>query len=67
MVYVRLHGHTETYASDYSENELKNWARKIHQWYEDDRRIHVYFDNDVQCHAPFNALRLIELVAGAEA
>src|SRR4030067_805901 len=29
MVYVRLHGHDITYASGYSESQLREWATKI--------------------------------------
>jgi len=31
------------------------------------RGVHVYFDNDAHCHAPFNAQRLMALVAENEA
>lgn len=67
MVYVRLHGHTQTYASDYSDEELRGWAGKINRWREEERDVHLYFDNDAMCHAPFNALRLIELTGGSRA
>ncbi len=32
FVYVRLHGEEELYASDYTEESLANWARKIESW-----------------------------------
>jgi uncharacterized protein YecE (DUF72 family) len=32
FVYVRLHGSTELYASDYTDEELAEWARKIRSW-----------------------------------
>jgi uncharacterized protein YecE (DUF72 family) len=32
LVYIRLHGSTELYASDYSDEELAEWARKIKAW-----------------------------------
>lgn len=32
FVYVRLHGPGEVYASSYGEEELRSWARRLHQW-----------------------------------
>jgi uncharacterized protein YecE (DUF72 family) len=60
LVYVRLHGHDVTYASDYSETQLRDWSGKIRRWHREGREVHVYFDNDALGYAPFNALRLIE-------
>jgi uncharacterized protein YecE (DUF72 family) len=64
MVYVRLHGHTRTYASAYGAASLKKWAARISQWLTEERDVHVYFDNDAEGAAPRDALRLIELVQG---
>ncbi len=62
MVYVRLHGHTRTYASPYSTRSLKQWASRTCNWLNEDRDVHVYFDNDAEGAAPYDAMRLIELV-----
>jgi uncharacterized protein YecE (DUF72 family) len=62
LVYVRLHGHQLTYASDYSESSLAIWARRVRRWTREGRDVHVYFDNDAFGNAPRNALRLIQLV-----
>lgn len=59
---MRLHGHSETYASNYSDGELRAWAHKARAWLAEDRDVHVYFDNDAYGHAPRNAMRLIELL-----
>lgn len=61
FVYVRLHGHTRTYASPYSETELQYWAARVLAWQRENRDVHVYFDNDAEGAAPYNALRLLEL------
>jgi uncharacterized protein YecE (DUF72 family) len=45
--------------SEYSENEINNWAEKIKKWSLD---TYVYFDNDAMGHAPKNALRLKQLL-----
>jgi uncharacterized protein YecE (DUF72 family) len=62
LVYVRLHGHPTTYASGYSEAQLRGWATRVRRWLRQGRNVHVYFDNDALGHAPRNALRLIELI-----
>jgi uncharacterized protein YecE (DUF72 family) len=64
LVYVRLHGHELTYASNYSERELAAWARKAKRWMREGRDVHVYFDNDARGYAPRNAVRLIALTSG---
>lgn len=61
-MYVRLHGHEQTYASDYPESALRAWARKVRRWTREGREVHVYFDNDAYGHAPRNAARLAALV-----
>lgn len=58
LVYIRLHGHRQTYVSSYSHEELHIWAEKIRRWSEQGRQIHIYFDNDAQGAAPENALTL---------
>ncbi len=62
LVYVRLHGHSATYASAYGEAALRRWAGRVRRWQREGREVHVYFDNDALGHAPRNALRLIELL-----
>lgn len=62
MVYVRLHGHTRTYASAYSMQSLRKWSSRMRQWLVEGRDVHAYFDNDAEGAAPRDALRLIELV-----
>lgn len=62
LVYVRLHGHTITYASGYSDRDLSAWARRIRHWLRDGRDVHVYFDNDAFGRAPLDALRLMALL-----
>lgn len=57
LVYVRLHGDTELYASGYDDDALDAWAAKVARWARD-ADVHVYFDNDAKVHAPFDAQRL---------
>jgi uncharacterized protein YecE (DUF72 family) len=60
FVYIRLHGSRKLYASDYTEEELMSWARKIEKW---NRDTYLYFDNDFEGYAPKNAIRLKEILA----
>ncbi len=62
LVYVRLHGGEELYVSGYDDASLAVWAERIAAWAADGRDVVVYFDNDVKVHAPFDALRLAQLL-----
>lgn len=62
LAYVRLHGHTRTYASAYSDPELAVWAGRARGWLAQGREVHVYFDNDAEGAAPFDAMRLLKMV-----
>ena len=59
LVYVRLHGDAELYASGYTDEALDRWAEKCRGWAEDCDVV-VYFDNDAKGHAPYDAMRLQE-------
>ena len=62
IVYVRLHGDTELYASGYTDRALEKWAGKLREWTADGRPAYVYFDNDMKGYAPHDARRLIALL-----
>jgi len=84
IVYVRLHGAEEIYASGYTEDQLQWWARRIRSWTSGKqpadaklisnktfkegkaRNVYVYFDNDIKVHAPYDAIRLAEIINGSE-
>ncbi|MDP9055484.1 MAG: DUF72 domain-containing protein [Acidobacteriota bacterium] len=61
IAYVRLHGPGGKYQGSYSDDALREWARRIDAWRRDLKAIYVYFDNDDSGFAAFNALRLREL------
>jgi uncharacterized protein YecE (DUF72 family) len=72
FMYVRLHGAEELYVSGYTEEQLQSWAAEVRGWMSGAstpdgvrRDVYVYFDNDVKVHAPFDAIRLLELVQGS--
>jgi len=62
FVYVRLHGHEQLYASNYSDQQLEEWANRIKHWNEKGMDVYVYFDNDANAYAVKNALKLKELL-----
>jgi uncharacterized protein YecE (DUF72 family) len=70
FVYVRLHGAEELYVSGYPEELLQEWAARIDGWRTGrdtpdgvPRDVYVYCDNDVKVRAPYDAIRLRELLA----
>lgn len=62
FVYIRFHGGKILYGSNYSEKELKEWAKKIKKWLKKNLEIYAYFNNDTQGFAVKNAKTLIKLV-----
>jgi uncharacterized protein YecE (DUF72 family) len=62
LVYVRLHGDQELYASGYGPDALAHWAGRIRGWDAAGLDVFVYFDNDIKVHAPFDAIALAELL-----
>jgi uncharacterized protein YecE (DUF72 family) len=60
LMYVRLHGHTELYASGYSSSSLDRWAEKATGWCAEGLDVYVYFDNDARGRAPHDAVGLLE-------
>lgn len=59
FIYIRFHGSQRLYASEYTEEELLEWAKKIKNW---NRLSYIYFDNDYMGYAVKNALRLKKLL-----
>jgi len=60
LMYVRLHGHDQLYASGYSDRELDDWTTKINSWTEQGCDVYVYCDNDAKVRAPYDAMGLME-------
>ena len=57
-IYVRFHGPKELYASSYSDEELKYFAKKFKKWVKEGHQIWAFFNNDIHGYAPKDALRL---------
>ncbi len=63
--YVRLHGHTDLYASGYAARSLDRWAARLRDWADGGRDCFVYFDNDARGRAPHDAVALLDRLARA--
>jgi uncharacterized protein YecE (DUF72 family) len=61
-VYLRLHGGEVLYGSNYSDQELEEWAQKIRSWRNNGKSVFVYFNNDAYGFAVKNALVLKKLL-----
>jgi uncharacterized protein YecE (DUF72 family) len=59
LMYVRLHGHEELYASGYSDDALDEWASKVRRWSQAGQDVYVYCDNDAKVRAPYDAMGLM--------
>jgi uncharacterized protein YecE (DUF72 family) len=62
IAYIRMHGAQTLYASCYSEEELRWWAKQIEDQLAQGHEVYVYFNNDAFGYAVQNAQRLIELL-----
>jgi len=65
LVYVRLHGGEELYASGYDARSLRGWAERVRRQAESgagERDVYVYFDNDARGHAPHDAIAMARLL-----
>jgi uncharacterized protein YecE (DUF72 family) len=67
LVYVRLHGHTRKYCSQYSAASLARWAADAQRWRAEGRDVQIYFDNDGEGHAVHDALMLRAMPDGSPA
>ncbi len=60
--YIRMHGGTELYGSNYSRDELRKWASKVKRFLREGLNVYVYFNNDAHGYAVKNALELKKII-----
>jgi uncharacterized protein YecE (DUF72 family) len=65
FVYVRFHGLEGGAAHDYTDRELRPWAKFLRSCAKREVSGFVYFNNDMNARAPWNAFRLMELVGSS--
>lgn len=58
VVYIRMHGGSVLYGSNYADSELKKLAKQIKEFLKKKLSVYVYFNNDASGYAVKNALRL---------
>jgi uncharacterized protein YecE (DUF72 family) len=66
IVYYRLHGSPEIYASDYAEAALAAYAERLRASRAEGVPVWCIFDNTMHGHATGNALRMTDLLGQAE-
>ncbi|WP_345948245.1 DUF72 domain-containing protein [Mucilaginibacter sp. PAMB04274] len=59
VLYYRMHGNQQLYASAYSPKELQDFAEKVKATQAE--RAYIYFNNDIGASAIFNAKELLEI------
>ncbi len=62
FVYIRFHGNRDLYSSEYTDEELREWAKRIKKYLKEGSDIYVYFNNDALGYAISNALTLKKLL-----
>lgn len=62
FVYLRFHGPRELFGSEYSREQLSEWAGRIRKWLEGGRSVYAYFNNDFHGYATANARLLTSLL-----
>jgi len=62
FTFIRMHGGKELYGSNYSERELRIWAKLVSRLLEEGIAVYVYFNNDAYGYAVKNAVRLREIL-----
>lgn len=62
LAYIRLHGYEGLYVGSYPTRTLQRWARRIRALSERVRDVFIYFNNDTDAAAPYDAIRLRDLL-----
>lgn len=63
FMYVRFHGPTDLFSSNYSTYRLKKAAAEIEKWITEGLNVYVYFNNDRGGHAVKNAQTLTKILS----
>jgi uncharacterized protein YecE (DUF72 family) len=65
FIYIRLHGPEGKYNGSYSNQQLKEWAKRCRNWSKSGKEVFIYFDNDQKGYAANNAQSLQTLIKKA--
>ena len=58
FAYVRFHGSDQLYSSNYSDEQLADWAGRLRDLAINLKEVYVYFNNDIEAFAVNNAVTL---------
>lgn len=58
FVYIRFHGSESLYSSNYSDEEMSTWAKKIAHLANNLESVFIYFNNDIAGYALQNAVTI---------
>lgn len=61
-IYIRFHGPQALYASSYTDEMLKEFAKKFKRWEKQGHEIWAFFNNDIHGFAIGDAKRLISMI-----
>ena len=64
FVYVRFHHGTTKYGGRYPDDRLQQWAAWLAERHAEGQEVFAYFNNDIGGHAPRDAVRLRQFLAG---
>lgn len=62
--YFRFHGPGQAYAGNYTDEQLRDWTKRIRSISEEVETVYAYFNNDIGGHAVRNATTLREMLRG---
>jgi len=62
FVYIRRHGEGGSYATSYTQEQLKRDAKRIKNYLKQGKDVYIYFNNDAFGYAPKNAMELQDIL-----
>ncbi len=62
FAYIRFHGSSGLYSSNYIDDELEGWAQRIRKLPRAINTVYIYFNNDAEAYAANNALTLRQML-----
>lgn len=64
FAYIRFHGSTGLYSSNYTDGELAGWAKRLADLATNLAAVYIYFNNDAEGYAVNNAVTLRRYLGG---
>jgi uncharacterized protein YecE (DUF72 family) len=65
FVYIRRHGESGSYATNYTTEQLKKDAKRIKTYLKLGKDVYIFFNNDALGYAPKNAMELRTILEGS--